>query len=160
MRVTTSQYETSGKNNADLLTHNLPAGKKFIGTSSILARGRCRVSPSYRPHMPGSNWNSSDFPSSRSARPPVCLSFEYNLQCPLLVPHLFPPYHRLFHWLWLLPYLNLPNIEASDIDLFTDTVAILDYLDLRSIMGWPGGHKYDSICSLSIYEGFGAYTPT
>ena len=45
MRVTTSQYETSGKNNADLLTHNLPAGKKFIGTSSILARGKCRVLP-------------------------------------------------------------------------------------------------------------------
>ena len=45
MRVTTSQYETSGKNNADLLSHNLPAGKKFIGTSSILARGKCRVLP-------------------------------------------------------------------------------------------------------------------
>ena len=28
MRVSTSQYETSGKNNADLLSHNLPAGKK------------------------------------------------------------------------------------------------------------------------------------
>ena len=93
----------------------------------------------YRPHMPGSNWNSSDFPSSRSARPPVCLSFEYNLQCPLLVPHLFPPHHRLFHWLRLLPYLHLPYIQVSDIDLFTDTAAILDYLDLRSIMGWPGG---------------------
>ena len=46
MRVTTSQYETRGKNNADLLSHNLPAGKKkFIGTSSILARGKCRVLP-------------------------------------------------------------------------------------------------------------------
>ena len=100
--------------------------------------------------MPGSNWNSSDFPSSGSARPPVCLSFEYNLQCPLLVPHLFPPHHRLFHWFWLLPYLNLPYIQASDIDLFTDTAAILDYLDLRSIMGWPGGHEHDSIYSLSI----------
>ena len=38
-----------------------------------------------------------------------------------------------------LPYLNPPYIQASDIDLFTDTAAILDYLDLRSIMGWPGG---------------------
>ena len=28
MPVSTSQYETSGKNNADLLSHNLPAGKK------------------------------------------------------------------------------------------------------------------------------------
>ena len=110
--------------------------------------------------MPGSNWNSSDFPSSRSARPPVCLSFEYNLQCPLLVPHLFPPHHRLFHWFWLLPYLNLPYIQASDIDLFTDTAAILDYLDLRSIMGWPGGHEHDSIYSFSIYERFRAYTTT
>ena len=27
MRVTTSQYERSGKNNAHLLSHNLPAGK-------------------------------------------------------------------------------------------------------------------------------------
>ena len=45
MRVTTSQYETRGKNNADLLSHNLPAGKKFIGTSSILARCKCRVLP-------------------------------------------------------------------------------------------------------------------
>ena len=28
MRVKTSQYETSGKNNAHLLSHNLPAGEK------------------------------------------------------------------------------------------------------------------------------------
>ena len=45
MRVTTSQYETRGKNNADLLSRNLPAEKKFIGTSSILARAKCRVLP-------------------------------------------------------------------------------------------------------------------
>ena len=46
MRVTTSQYQTSGKNNAHLLSHNLPARKKkFIGTRSILARGKCRVLP-------------------------------------------------------------------------------------------------------------------
>ena len=44
MRVTTSQYETSGKNNAHFLSHNLPVyplEKKCIGTSSILARGKC-----------------------------------------------------------------------------------------------------------------------
>ena len=29
MRVTTSQYETSGKNRAHLLSHNLPAGEKI-----------------------------------------------------------------------------------------------------------------------------------
>ena len=34
------------------------------------------------------------------------------------------------------------------IDLFTDTAAILNLLDLRSIMGCPGGH------SLSIYARF------
>ena len=28
MRVTISQYETSGKNDAHLLSHNLPAGEK------------------------------------------------------------------------------------------------------------------------------------
>ena len=34
------------------------------------------------------------------------------------------------------------------IDLFTNTAAILSLLDLRSIMGYPGGH------SLTIYAGF------
>ena len=29
--------------------------------------------------------------------------------------HLFPPHHRMFQWLRLLPYLNLPYIQASDI---------------------------------------------
>ena len=48
MRVTTSQHETSGKNNVHLLSHNLPVyplEKKFIGTRSILARGKCRLLP-------------------------------------------------------------------------------------------------------------------
>ena len=48
MRVTTSQYETNGKNNAHLLSHNLPVcplEKKFIETSSILARSKCRLLP-------------------------------------------------------------------------------------------------------------------
>ena len=38
--------------------------------------------------------------------------------------------------------------KGSVIDLFTDTVAILNLLDVRSIMGCPGGH------SLSIYSRF------
>ena len=48
MRVTTSQSLTSGKNNAHFLSHNLPVyplEKKFIGTSSILARRKCRLLP-------------------------------------------------------------------------------------------------------------------
>ena len=49
MRVTTSHYETSGENNAHFLSHNLPVypllEKKFIGTSSILARRKCRLLP-------------------------------------------------------------------------------------------------------------------
>ena len=38
--------------------------------------------------------------------------------------------------------------KGSVIDLFTDMVAILNLLDVRSIMGCPGGH------SLSIYSRF------
>ena len=48
MRVTTYQSETSGKKNAHFLSHNLPVyplEKKFIGTSSILARRKCRLLP-------------------------------------------------------------------------------------------------------------------
>ena len=52
---------------------------------------------------------------SQSARLPICLSFEHNLQWSLLVPHLFPPHHGMLQWLWLLPYLNLPFLQASDI---------------------------------------------
>ena len=40
------------------------------------------------------------------------------------------------------------TVNDSPIDLFTDTAAILNLLDLRSIMGCPGGH------SLSIYARF------
>ena len=40
------------------------------------------------------------------------MSFLYsNLQCPLI----FPPHHRMFQWLRLLPYRNLPFVQASDI---------------------------------------------
>ena len=115
-----------------------PLKKKFIGTSSILARGKCRVLPT-DPICQVVTGTAVIFHLAGRQELPVCLSFEYNLQCPLLVPHLFPPHHLLFHWLRLLPYLHLPYIQVSDIDLFTDTAAILDYLDLRSIMGWPGG---------------------
>ena len=76
-----------------------PLEKKFILTSSLLGGGKSRVLPAdpLFTHwiMPGTNWNSSDFPSrssSRSAGPPICLS----LQCPLLVTQLFPPLPRMF----------------------------------------------------------------
>ena len=42
------------------------------------------------------------------------------------------------------------------IDLFTDTVAILNYLDLRSIMGCPGGMsmiQYTRICNYTRFLG-------
>ena len=47
---------------------------------------------------------------------------------------------------------HIPNpvdtVPSAPTDLFTDTAAILNLFDLRSIMGWPGGH------SLSIYARF------
>ena len=45
-----------------------------------------------------------------------------------------------------LSSFRLPVTQT--LDLFTDTAAILNLLDLRSIMGCPGGH------SLSIYAPF------
>ena len=53
MHVMTSQYETGGKKNAHLLQSKRRTlqsiiyllEKKFIGTSSILARGKSRVLP-------------------------------------------------------------------------------------------------------------------
>jgi len=42
----------------------------------------------------------------------------------------------------------------AQIDLFNDTAAILNLLDLRSIIGCPGGH------SLSIYARFSSKTRT
>ena len=33
------------------------------------------------------------------------------------------------------------TVNNSPTDLFTDAVAILNLLDLRSIMGWPGGTR-------------------
>ena len=46
------------------------------------------------------------------------------------------------------------NNDHNPIDLFTDTAAILNLLDLRSIMGCPEGHDHDPIYSLSIYPRF------
>ena len=63
MRVTTFRYETSGKNNAHLLSHDLPTGEKInwnkqhFGTrqKSCIAYRRAF----YTLHIPGSNWNST-----------------------------------------------------------------------------------------------------
>ena len=46
------------------------------------------------------------------------------------------------------------NNDHNPIDLFTDTAAIWNLLDLRSIMGCPEGHDHDPIYSLSIYPRF------
>ena len=65
-----------------------------------MARGKCRVVPT------DSIWQvvtgtAVIFHLAGRKRPPECLSFDYNLQCSLLVPHLFPPHHRMFLLLWL-----------------------------------------------------------
>jgi len=71
-----------------------PLEKKFIGTNSSLARGKSRVllSDSLVTHC--------ICQVETRTRPPICLSFDYNLQCPLLVPHLscttLTPHHRMF----------------------------------------------------------------
>ena len=49
---------------------------------------------------------------------------------------------------------RLLRIYCYSIDLFTDTAAILNYLDLRSIMGCLGGHEHVPTYSLSIYARF------
>ena len=60
-----------------------------------MARGKCRVVPT------DSIWQvvtgtAVIFHLAGGKRPPECLSFDYNLQCSLLVSHLFPPHHRMF----------------------------------------------------------------
>ena len=64
--------------------HNLPARVKIH--FSILARGRSSL-------LPTDPLFAHCICQERSARPPICLSFEHNLQYPLLlvVPHLFAP---------------------------------------------------------------------
>ena len=56
-RVTTSHYETSGKNNAHLLSRNLPAGEKIHWNKQHFGT-RLMACFAYRPpfytmHMPG-----------------------------------------------------------------------------------------------------------
>ena len=69
-----------------------PLEKKFIGTNSSLTRGKSRVllSDSLVTHCS----------VATRTRPPICLSFDYNLQCPLLVPHFssttLTPHHQMF----------------------------------------------------------------
>ena len=95
-----------------------PLEKNFIGTSSILAQGKSHVLPSdpfFTYCICQVVTGTGVIFHSQTARPPIRLSFAYNLKCPLLVPHLFPPHHRMFQWLKLLPYLNLPFVQASDI---------------------------------------------
>ena len=60
MRVTTSQYQTSGKNNAHLLSRNLPAGEKNSLEQAAFwheVKKSCVAyrSPFYTLHMPGRN---------------------------------------------------------------------------------------------------------
>ena len=107
--------------------------KKFIGTSSILARSKCRR-----------NWNSSDFPSSRWARAPVCLSFGYNLQFCLLVLHLFPPHHRMFQWIRLFT-LSKSSIHTG-IWYFQFFHVCLDCLDLIFITFKPPAPRSCAYC--------------
>ena len=79
MSVTTSQYKTSGKNNAYLLSHNLPAGEKFIGTSSILEGGESLVlppDPLFTHCICQVLTGTAVIFHRRLARPPICLSFK------------------------------------------------------------------------------------
>ena len=44
--------------------------------------------------------------------------------------------------------------KLSLIDHFTDTAAILNKLDLMSIMGFPGGINIDLLCTNSVIAPF------
>ena len=97
-RVTTSPYKTNGKTTEYLLIHNLPAGEKnsleqaaFRHEVKVLC---CLLIPT----------------AGRQDRQYV-FPLNSNLPCPLI----FPPHHRMFQWLRLLPYRNLPVVQASDI---------------------------------------------
>ena len=58
-----------------------PLEKRFIGTSTSLARDKNRVLPT------DSLITHCRCEVVTRTRPPICLSFDYNLQCPVLVPH-------------------------------------------------------------------------
>ena len=70
---------TWGRQTKDLRTSSM--GRRYPGCQRLFMR--CFRFRSSVKKWPAHNWNSSDFPSGRSARPPVLV--------PLLVPHLFPP---------------------------------------------------------------------
>ena len=82
MRVTTSQYEQAAKIMHICSVIIYPLQKKFIGTSSSLARGKSSVL------LTDSLVTHCICQVVTRTRPPICLSFDFNLQCPLLVPHL------------------------------------------------------------------------
>ena len=44
------------------------------------------------------------------------------------------------------------NIRKLSIDLFTDTASILNLFDLRSIIGYPGGHERISFVFSSAFR--------
>ena len=56
-----------------------PVEKKFIGTSSILAGDKSRVLPADPLFTTLVTGTAVIFHLEGSARPPICLSFEYNL---------------------------------------------------------------------------------
>ena len=54
--------------------------------------------------------------------------------------------------------LLLINLKASLIDLFTNMAAVINLLDLRSIMGYPGGALAHYLCVLyGQKENFAVY---
>ena len=76
-------------------------GRRYPGCQRFFMRGfRFRSSAE---KWPAHNWNSSDFPSGRSARPPVLI--------PLLVPHLFPPKP------WNVPVTSTIALSKSSVRL-------------------------------------------
>ena len=52
------------------------------------------------------------------------------------------------------PRYGLENSGDFLIDHFTDTAAILNKLDLMSIMGFPGGINIDLLCTNSVITPF------
>ena len=95
-----------------------PLEKKFIGTSSIWQEVKvvcCLPSPFLHTASCQVVTGTAVIFHLAGRQDRQCLSFEYNLQCPLLVTQLFPPLPRMFQWLRLLPYLNLLFVQASDI---------------------------------------------
>ena len=93
MRVTTSPYETSGKKMHICSVIIYPLEKNFIGTSSSLARGKSSVL------LTDSLVTHCICHVVTRTRPPICLSFDFNLQCPLLGP-LYMEWGTPVWWGW------------------------------------------------------------